>query len=101
MLLAIGTIALTVLALPSIVNALSVTGYLVLPYWVIAYTQGLLDWLYLVASALGESAWVLVRYTCTGPWGPTCLILVAVAIAATTLWAKALIGRMSAQRVRA
>jgi predicted anti-sigma-YlaC factor YlaD len=100
-LLGIGTIALTLLALPSILGALSLTGQLVLPYRVIAQAQGLLDWLYLVASGLKETAWVLVRYTCTGPWGPACLILLAVAAAATALWTKTLVGRLSAQRVRA
>ena len=101
MLLAIGSIALTLLALPSILSALSLTGHLVLPYRVIAQAQGLLDWLFLVASALGDAAWVLVRYMCTGPWGPTCLVLLAVAAAATALWTKTLVGRLNAQRVRA
>jgi hypothetical protein len=100
LMLGIGTIALTLLTLPSLLGILSVTGHLVLPYQVIAYAQGLLDWLYLVTTALAEAAWVLVRYACTGPAGPTCLILLAVAAAAIGLWTKALIGRLSAQRIR-
>lgn len=99
-LLGIGTIALAVLALPSLLGALRLTGHLVLPYEIVVHIQGLLDWLYLVVTALGEAAWVLVRYMCAGPLGPTCLILITVAAAAIALWTKVLVGRLSAQRIR-
>jgi predicted anti-sigma-YlaC factor YlaD len=98
-LLGIGVIALTILALPSLIGALSFTGTLVLPYHVVAYVQGLMNWIYIVVSEFLEAAWLLIRYVCTGPAAPVCVALAATAAAAVAMWTKFLVGRLSGQRV--
>lgn len=98
LLLGIGVIALSFLALPSLLGALSLTGRLILPYQVIVYLQGLLSWLYALISALFDSIGILIRYMCTGPAWPACLALVAVAGASVAIWTRFLIGRLAAQR---
>jgi hypothetical protein len=98
-LLGIGFIALFILALPSLINALSFTGNLVLPDQVVAYVRGVLSWLYIVVSALADAAWLLIRYMCTGPAGPACVALIATAAAAVTLWTRFLVGRLATRRV--
>ena len=60
-LLGIGVVALTLLALPSLISVLRLTGYLVLPYQTVAYIQHLLNWIYIVLDAFFGSAWVLCR----------------------------------------
>jgi len=98
-LLGIGVIALTILALPSLIETLSFTGSLLLPYRVVAYVQGLMNWIYILVSDLLEAAWLLIRYVCTGPAAPACLALAATAAAAVAMWTKFLVGRLSARRV--
>ena len=98
MLLGIGVIALTLLALPSLIGALSFTGYLVLPYQIIVYIQRVLDWAYIVLTALMDAIWMLIRYTFTGPAGPVSLSLIVVAGALVATWTKFLIGRLVEQR---
>jgi predicted anti-sigma-YlaC factor YlaD len=100
-LLGIGVIALIILALPSLIDTLSFTGTLVLPYRVVAYVQGVVNWLYIVISQLLEAGWVLIRYVCTGPAAPVCVALAATAAAAIAMWTRFLVGRLSAQRVAA
>ena len=99
LLLGIGTIALAFLAAPSLLGALSLTGRLVLPYQVVTYIQGLLGWISVVISAFADAAFLLVRYVCTGPAGPACLALVAVAGSLVAVWTRFLVGRLAAQRV--
>lgn len=98
-LLGIGVIALAILALPSLINALSLTGSLVLPYQVVVYVHSFLNWLYIVLSALLEAVWLLVRYACTGPAGPACVALAATAAAAVLLWTKFLIGQLTSRQM--
>jgi hypothetical protein len=98
LLMGIGAIALALLALPSLVGVLSLTGRLLLPDATIAYLNGLLDWTYLVVTALFEAAGVLIRYVCTGPTAPLCLAIGAVAASLVALWTKFLVGRLSRQR---
>jgi predicted anti-sigma-YlaC factor YlaD len=98
LLLGIGVVALALLALPSILGALSLTGRLVLPYAVVTYLQGLFDWTYLVVSALLQAAWILIRYVCAGPAGPVCVALIAVAGAMIAMWTKFLMDRLARQR---
>jgi hypothetical protein len=99
LLLGIGAIALTALAMPSLLRALSLTGRIVLPYQVVTYVQGLLGWVSLVVTALADAIFLLVRYVCTGPAGPACLALVAVAGSLVAIWTRFLVGRLATQRV--
>jgi hypothetical protein len=99
LLLAIGTIALAFLAMPSLFTALSLTGRLVLPYQVIVYVQQLLTWANVVVTAFAEAVFLLVRHLCTGPAGTACLALVSMAGALVAIWTRFLVGRLAAQRV--
>jgi len=100
MLLGIGAIVLALLALPSLLGVLRLTGLLVLPYQVIAYARTVANWLYLVANALLEASWTLIRFACTGPTAGTCLLLVAAAAGMIVLWTRLIVGRLAGQRVR-
>lgn len=100
MLLGIGAIVLALLALPSLLGVLRLTGHLVLPYQVVAYARGVANWLYLVANAFLEASWTLVRFACTGPTAGTCLLLVAAAAGMIALWTRLVVGRLAGQRVR-
>jgi predicted anti-sigma-YlaC factor YlaD len=100
LLLGIGAIALGFLALPSLIGVLSLAGYLVLPYQVLTYIQGLLSWVYVLISAVADATQILVRYVCTGPAGPACLALVAVTGALVAIWTRFLVGRLASQRAR-
>jgi predicted anti-sigma-YlaC factor YlaD len=100
LLLGIGAIALGFLALPSLLGALSITSRLVLPYEVVTYFYGLLNWLHVIISAVLDTIGILVRYVCTGPAGPACLALITVAGALIALWTRFLVGRLTAQRAR-
>jgi len=99
LMLGIGAVTLTLLALPSLWGVLSVTGQLVLPYPVIAYIQGLLTWTAIVVRALVEAAGVLIRYLCTGPAGPLCLTVIAIAGALVATWTRFWVGRLARQQV--
>ena len=100
MLLGIGAIVLALLALPSLLSVLRLTGLLVLPYQVIAYARGVANWLYLVANAFLEASWTLIRFACTGPTAGTCLLLVVAAAGMVVLWTRLVVGRLAGQRVR-
>jgi predicted anti-sigma-YlaC factor YlaD len=100
MVLALGAVVLVLLALPSLLGVLRLTGQLVLPYRVIAYAQDTMDWLYLVSNALVEASWTLVRSACTGPSASACLLLAAAAAAALVLWTRMVVSRLTGQRVR-
>jgi hypothetical protein len=95
LMLGIGAIALTLLALPSLWSVLSVTGQLVLPYQAITYIQGLLTWTAIVVSALVEAAGVLIRYLCTGPAAPFYLAMIAIAGALVATWTRFWVGRLT------
>jgi hypothetical protein len=88
-----------VLSMPSLLGLLSLTGRLVLPYQVVTYVQQLLSWLNVVVTALADAVFLLVRYVCTGPAGPACLALVAMAGALVAIWTRFLVGRLATQRV--
>lgn len=100
LMLGIGAIALTLLALPSLWSVLSVTGQLVLPYQAIAYIQGLLTWTAIVVSALVEAAGVLIRYLCTGPASPLFLTVIAIAGALVATWTRFWVGRLARQQAQ-
>ena len=96
-LLGIGALALVVLALPSLIGVLCFTGRLILPYEVVAYVQGLLNWVGIVGRALADAAWVLIRYAVTKPAGLACLGSVAAAGVLVAIWMRLLLGRTATQ----
>lgn len=98
-LLGIGAVTLALLALPSILSALSLTGYLVLPYEVFTYLQGLVNWFLIALETLADAAWVLIRHVCRTPALPACLALVVAAGLLLVVWTRFLFGRLVAQRV--
>lgn len=100
MLLGIGAIALALLALPSVLDVLRLTGYLVFPYQVTAYATEVLDWLYLLASTLLEAVGTLARSVCSGANAATCVLLAAVPAALVVLWARLVIGKLAGQRAQ-
>lgn len=99
LLLGIGVIALGILALPSLIPVLSLTGRMVLPYGVIAYLQGLFDWAYIVFSALMDAAAVLIRHFVTTPAGIACICSAVVAGLLLVAWTRLVVHRMATERV--
>jgi hypothetical protein len=100
MLLGIGAIVLALLALPSALDVLRLTGHLVLPYRVIAYATGVLDWFYLLASALLEAVGTLARSVCRGANVGAYMLLAIVPVALAVLCARLVIGRLAGQRAQ-
>jgi anti-sigma factor RsiW len=100
MLLGLGAMVLALLALPSVLNVLRLTGHLVLPYRVTVYAIAVLDWLYLLASALLEAGETLARSVCSGTNARACVLLAAVPAALIALWTRLVIGRLAGQRAR-
>jgi hypothetical protein len=95
-LLTVGVITLTFLALPSLVGVLCFTGRLILPYEIVVYVQSLLNWLGIAARTLADAAWVLVRNMATQPGSLACLGSSAVAGILALVWMRILIGRTTA-----
>jgi hypothetical protein len=93
LLLGMGAFALLALTLPSLIGVLCLTGRLILPYQVIAYIQGLLNWVSMASVALADALWVLIRYTATKPAGLAFLGSVAVIGILSGIWMRSLIGR--------
>jgi hypothetical protein len=100
MLLGLGAMVLALLALPSVFDVLRLTGHVVLPYRVTAYATAVLDWLYLLTSALLEAVGTLARSVCSGANTGACVLLVAVPAALIVLWTRLVIGRLAGQRAR-
>lgn len=98
MLLGIGAIVLTLLALPSLLGVLRLTGRLVLPYQMVAYARDVTSWLYLVTNAFLEASWTLVRFACTGPTAGPCVLLVAAAAGMVALWTRLVVSKLVRQR---
>lgn len=96
--LGMGTVTLALLALPSILGALRLTGNLVLPYPAITYLQDVVSWLGLVVISLLDAGWLLVRHACTGPGARLCIALTTAMGALVALWTRLLVGRMAHQR---
>jgi len=95
-LLTVGVITLTLLALPSLIGVLCFTGRLILPYEVVAYVQGLLNWLAIAARTLADAAWVLIRNMATRPASLACLGSSAAAGILALVWMRIFMGRASA-----
>jgi hypothetical protein len=100
MLLGLGAMVLALLALPSVFDVLRLTGHVVLPYRVTAYATAVLDWLYLLTSALLEAVGTLARSVCSGANTGACVLLAAVPAALIVLWTRLVIGRLAGQRAR-
>lgn len=94
-LLGIGVLSLIVLALPSILGLLSVTGRLVLPYTVFAYAQSLCNWAAIVLGSLASTIWVLARHLAARPSVWTCTGFAAAAALCILVWIRVWLGRMT------
>lgn len=91
LLLGMGAFALLALTLPSLIGVLCFTGRLILPYQILVYVQGVLDWLSMASIALADALWVLVRYAATRPAGLTCLASMAALGIAGAIWMRILV----------
>lgn len=91
-LLGIGVVALTILALPSLLGLLGLAGRLVLPYETLVRLKGLLEWAYILLYTLVDTSRVLLRHFVATPTGMTCvgvaIIAVPIALIATRIAAK-------------
>lgn len=94
-LLGAGVIALLLLALPSILGLLGATGRLLLPYWVVVYVQGAMNWAYMVLRSLSDAAWLLIRNFAATSGGMACITSAVAAAALFVLWVPFMMGRMA------
>jgi hypothetical protein len=86
LILGLGAFAVLILALPTLVNAVWFAGRVFLPYPIIAYGQGILNWINVALRALGDAAWVIVRFAATNPTVQASLGAGAIAGAGSVLW---------------
>lgn len=93
LLLGIGAFALLALTLPSLIGVLCFTGRLILPYQVVAYVQGLVNWVSIASAAFANALWVLIRYAVTSPAGLACLGSIAAIGILAIIWMRFLLGR--------
>jgi hypothetical protein len=98
LLLGMGAFALLALTLPSLIGVLCFTGRLILPYQILVYVQGILNWTSMASIALADALWVLVRYGITRPAGLACLGSVAAVGIVGIIWMRSLIGRRALVR---
>ena len=98
--LGIGVLSLTALALPSVVGLLSATGQLVLPYGVFAYLQGLFGWVAIMLDSLASAVWILARYLAERPSVWTCTVFAAAAAVFILIWMRVWLGRMAKRESR-
>ncbi len=94
-LLSVGVMALFILALPSLIGLLGLTGRLLLPYWVIAYVQGAINWGCMVLGSLSDAAWLLLRNFAATSSGVACISSVLIAAALLALWVPLMMRRMA------
>lgn len=93
-LLAVGVVALLILALPSILSVVGLTGRLLLPYWIVVYIQSALNWLYMILGSLSDAAWLLLRNFAASSGGTACLVSMVAAAAFIILWVPLMMRRM-------
>jgi predicted anti-sigma-YlaC factor YlaD len=86
LLLGLGAFAMLALTLPALVNAVWFTGRMFLPYQIVAYGQGLLNWIDAALRALGDAAWVIVRFAASNPTVQASLGAGAIVGASSVLW---------------
>ena len=82
----LGALVLLALALPTLVGVLRFAGRTFLPYPLIAYGQGIVNWLAVALRTLSEAAWVLCRFAATNPTVQSSLALGAIVGAASVIW---------------
>ena len=99
LLLAVGAVALLILALPSIIGLAGATGRLLLPYWVVAWAQNALSWGYMVLRSLSDAAWLLIRNLSTTSGGLACISSAIIATVLFVLWVPLMMGRMATRAV--
>ena len=86
LILGLGAFAVLILALPNLVNAIWFAGRMFLPYQIIAYGQGILNWINVALRTLGDAAWVIVRFAAANPTVQASLGAGAIAGAGSVLW---------------
>jgi hypothetical protein len=96
----LGGLALLVLALPSLVGALWFAGRILLPYQIIAYAQGIVNWIDTALRTLGDAIWVLVRFAATNSTVQTSLAAGTIAGAGSVLWMRYAFRSQTPQRRR-
>jgi hypothetical protein len=96
--LGFGALAMLIVALPTLANALWFAGRLILPYQIVAYGQGILSWINAALRALGDAAWVLVRFTATNPTVQASLGAGAIAGAGSVVWMRYVFRQRATQR---
>jgi len=95
LLLGVGATALLILALPSVIGLVGATGRLLLPYWVVAYVQGALSWVYMALRSLSAAAWLLIRNLAMTSGGLACISSAIIAAVLFVLWVPLMMGRMA------
>ena len=98
LLLGMGAFALLALTLPSLIGVLCFTGRLILPFQVLVYVQGILNWVSMASIALADALWVLVRHVVTQPTVLACLGFAAAVGIVGMIWMRSLIGRRALVR---
>ena len=98
LLLSMGAFALLALTLPSLIGVLCFTGRMILPYQILVYVQGIVNWVSMASIALAEALWVLVRYAVTQPTGLACLGSAAAVAILALLWTRSWLGRRALVR---
>jgi hypothetical protein len=96
--LGLGALVLLALALPTLVGTLRFVGRMFLPYPVIAYGQGIVNWCTVALRTLSDAAWVLVRFAATNSTVQTSLGLGTIAGAASVLWMRFVFRSRAPQR---
>jgi hypothetical protein len=86
LLLGLGALTLLIVALPTVMNAVWLAGRMFLPYQIVAYGQGLVHWIRVAVSALGDAAWVILRFAATNPTVQASLSAGVIAGAGSVLW---------------
>jgi len=82
----LGALVLLALVLPSLVGVLRFAGRMFLPYPLIVYGQGVVNWFAVALRTLSDAAWVLFRFAATNPTIQSSLALGAIAGAASVIW---------------
>ena len=100
LILGLGALAMLLLALPLVANAVWTAGRMFLPYPIVAYGEGLANWFRVALRTLGDATWVVVRFAATNSTVRTSLGVGAIAGAASVLWMRLVFGPKAPQRQR-
>ena len=84
--LGLGALFLLFLALPTLIGTLWFAGRIFLPYPIFAYGQGIVNWFNVALRALGDAAWVIVRFAATNSTVQTSLTVGTITGAASVIW---------------